>query len=240
MIVAIQVLLLGTLQGQHAMSDSTGVDRSMAKAVALYNVSIRDQSLLYNGIEYKPYPEPYDGHPFFESEYVEEGSVLYDGELYEDIPLQYDLITDVLILEHYDQKGYVGMVSPHQHKIKSFRLLDHTFIRVAGDSTGGVLKDGFYDVLHKGTIMILVKRKKLVTEDVNFNQLMVSFPEKNNYYLVREGTYFPVKGKAGMVRVLRDKKRLLNQFVSKNRLDFQNNKEKSMAALAAYYEQIQH
>jgi hypothetical protein len=225
--------------GQGAIVDTTFADRSFANAARVYNSSIRDQSLLYNGIEYKPFPEPYDGHPFFESEYVEEGTVFFDGEVYEGMPIQYDLLSDLLILEHYDQLGYVGMMQPHQEKITQFSLLNHTFILVDGDSTGGMLKDGFYDLLYNGSVKILAKRKKSVVRDFENSQIKISFPQKNGYFLMKDNQYFPIKNKSSIVRALKANKRLFKQFITKNQLDFNENKENSIVALAAYYDQIQ-
>lgn len=236
--VVFAALIAVDSSAQHASADSTFVHRSGARAIKLYYKSTRDQLLLYNGVEYKPFPEPYEGHPFFESEYIEEGSVFYDGELYENVALQYDLLEDLLVLEHYDQKGYVGMMKPHQDRIKSFRVLDHTFVRVAGDSTNGALKDGFFDLLYDGSVKLLAKRKKSVVRDYEYSQLIISFPQKNNYYLVNNGRYYPLKNKGALIKALQGNKKLLNDYARKNQLDFGTNKEKSLVALAAYYDQI--
>jgi hypothetical protein len=238
--ILITLLMMFTgpaLLGQGTSIDSTFVERSLGNAIAMYTVSIRDQALLFNGVEYKALPEPYEGFPFFGSEYVEAGSILYDGELYKNIPLQYDLVKDELIIEHYDQKGYVSMIKPHQTKISSFQLLDHTFVRIVGDSTAGVLREGFYDVLYDGGIKVLAKRKKNVSEDISLGQLTVSFIEKNSYYIEKDGKYYSVKNKGSMLKVLQDQKKSLSQFASKNKLNFKDNREGAMAKLAAYYDQ---
>jgi len=236
-LLTLMMLTSPALFGQGASIDSTFVERSLGNAIAMYTVSIRDQALLFNGVESKALPEPYEGFPFFGSEYVEPGSILYDGELYKNIPLQYDLVKDELIIEHYDQKGYVSMIKPHQTKVASFQLLDHTFIRIIGDSTAGVLRDGFYDVLYDGDIKVLAKRKKNVSEDISLSQLTVSFIEKNNYFIAKGGKYYSVKNKGSMIKVLQDQKKSLNQFVSKNKLNFKSNREQAMVKLAAYYDQ---
>lgn len=231
-------LITAELSAQHASADSTFVHRSGARAIELYSKSTRDQLLLFNGVEYKPFPEPYEGHPFFESEYVEEGWVFYDGELYDNVALQYDLLDDLLVLEHYDQNGYVAMMKPHQDKIKSFHVLDHTFILIDSDSTHGVLKDGFYDLLYDGSVKVLAKRRKSVVRDYEFSQLIISFPQKNSYYLVNKGRYYPLKNKGAVVKALQGNKKLLNDYARKNQLAFGNNKEKLFVALAAYHDQI--
>jgi len=218
--------------------DSTFVERSRTNAISFYSNSVRDQSLLFNGVEYKPIPEPYEGHPFFESEYIEEGSISYNGELYQNVPMQYDLVRDEVVIEHYDQKGYVGLVKPHQKKITSFVLLNHTFVHLGSQLTGEDIRDGFYDLLYDGNVKILAKRKKTISEDLSQQVLKVSFNEKSNYYLFKDNIYHAVKSKGSILKVLKDKRKELNQFANKHKADFNLNREYGLVKLAEYYDQI--
>ena len=218
--------------------DSSFVEYSRAEAISFYSSSVRDQLLLFNGVEYKPIPEPYEGHPFFESEYIEEGSITYYGETYQNVPMHYDLVHDEVVIEHYDQKGYVGLVKPHQNKITSFVLLNHTFIHLGSQSTGEDIRDGYYDLLYDGNVKILAKRKKTISEDLSMQTLKVSFNEKVSYYLFKDNEYHTIKSKGSVLKVLKDKRKELNQFASKRRADFTLNREYSMVKLAEYYDQI--
>jgi hypothetical protein len=232
------ILFISLLQTYPSFGqDSSFVEQSLSHAIASYTTSVRDQSLLFNGVEYKSFPEPYEGHPFFESEYIEEGSITYYGEYYQNVPMQYDLVHDELIIEHYDQKGYVGLVKLHQKKISSFALLDHTFVRV-GSQAGANIRDGFYDLLYDGDVKILSKRKKSIAEDLSQQHLTVSFPIKNSYYLFKENKYYPIRNKGSLLKALKDKRKDLNQFANKNKASFSSNKEYGMIKLAEYYDQI--
>lgn len=218
--------------------DSTFVEHSRAEAISFYSNSVRDQSLLFNGVEYKPIPEPYEGHPFFQSEYIEEGAITYYGEVYQNVPMHYDLVHDEVVIEHYDQKGYVGLVKPHQNKITSFVLLDHTFVHLGTQLTGEDIRDGFYDLLYDGNVKILAKRKKTISEDLSQQVLKVSFNEKNNYYLFKDNKYYSIRSKGSLLKVLKDKRKELNQFASKRKADFSLNKELGFVKLAEHYDQI--
>lgn len=244
-----QILLLATLTlvlrnsfsfGQVASLDSTWIDRSRQNSIALYSGSIRDQSLLFNGVEYKSIPDPYHGFPFFGSEYIEEGSIQYEGELYTNIPIQYDIVNDLLIMEHYDQKGYVSMIKPRQEKISYFQLMGHTFVRISGDSTTD-LRTGYYDLLYDGNVKILAKRKKNISQMASGGQLDVSFFEKNSYYLMKNGKYYSIRNKGSVMKALQDKRKSLNQFVNKNKtkVDFTADREGAMITLATQYDKIQ-
>src|SRR4249920_157235 len=73
---------------------------SINQAVGLYYKTIGENAHLYNGSEYMQYIvyNPItDRNPFFLSIFMQNGSVFYDGTLYNDAPLTYDVYKDVLV-----------------------------------------------------------------------------------------------------------------------------------------------
>ncbi len=196
------------------------------------------QLILYNGSQFVPVPEPYEGFPFFGSEYWEEGSIQYYGEVFHNVPMEYDLVQDVLVIEHYDQRGFVTEVMLHSDRIGYFDLLGHRFVRVQGDSSSaGMLRAGFYDLLYDGELKLLCKRRKSIHETVGSGVVEVSFLERASYYLLREGQALPVRSKASMLKVLSDKKRALRQFARANGLT-NDDKEKMLVSLVRHYETL--
>lgn len=225
------------VSGQQHASDSLFVAQAVASAVAAYDRSQRGQVALYNGAEYVPIPEPYEGFPFFASEYLEEGSVMYSGELFHNVPLEYDLVQDQLVIEHYDQRGYVTEVRLHDDLIDYFDLLGHRFIHVRGEPDWGDLRPGFYDLLHDGKIKLLCRRKKNKQDRIEDRRVNVSFIERNTYYLVRDGQAITLRNKAAVLKALADKKKALRQFVRANRLK-EVDKEEMMISLVQHYDSL--
>lgn len=243
--VALLVFLISSLLatsraiGQDALPDSGFVAKAMAQAVDLYEEAMNRQFMLYNGSEYNPFPEPYEEFPYFGSEYWEEGSVKYYGNVYDDVAMQYDLINDLLVIEHYDQSGYMAEVALHSEKVDYFRMLGHTFVRIGPDAPeGDVLRPGFYDLLYDGPNKILCKRRKTVHEEIESGALKVRFLERSNLFLVRDGQVFPLKSKRSLLKILADKRRLLNQFVRREVTDFRN-KEKLLVDMVRYYDSLE-
>jgi hypothetical protein len=235
----VSLLICSVVLGQEVLVDSSFVSQSVAAAVELYSSSVRNQSMLYNGGEYDPYPEPYNDHPYFASEYWEEGSVHYYEEWYHDVSMQYDILRDELVIEHYGQSGFMAEVKLHSDKVDSFELLGHTFIRISGDSTeGGGLRAGFYDLLYNGGIKILCRRKKSVVKNVESATLSISFDEKDSYFLIKDGSAFQVRNRATMLKALKDEKKVLNQAARKGRLDFVHQREFSIIEMANYYDDL--
>ena len=225
--------------GQEALNDTAFLAQAHAQAVSLYEATMNRQYGLYNGSEYNPYPEPYDDHPYFESEYWEEGSVKYYGERYDSVAMQYDLLSDVLVIEHYDQNGYMAEVALHSEKVDYFVLLDHTFVRLAPDTARVLeLKPGFYDLLYDGQHKVLCKRRKMPKETIESGELKVDFLVRENFYLLKDGVVFPLKNKGSVLKVLSDKRRALNQYVRSEVRDFRN-KEKLFVDLVRYYDSLE-
>ncbi len=223
--------------GQSAIKDSTFLDKAEANALVQYSRIMRYQALIFNGSEYQEFDGNLEQHPYFQSEYLEAGTIRYDGELYPAIPLFYDLTTDELIIEHYDQKGYQVLVKLRQDRVQSFEVFGHSFQRLSGDSLNSI-KTGFYDVLYDGDVKLFARRRKVKHEELTTNQLIVEFNEKTAYYLWKGGRYYPVKSKRSILKVLKDKKKLLNQFSSKSNLDYHLRKEASFVELIRQYDKI--
>lgn len=229
------VLFSETAWCQSADSDSAFVAEATAAAVASYERTMHGQVVLYNGSEYVPVEEPYEGFPFFGSEYWEQGSIKYSGEVFHDVTMEYDLVQDMLVIEHYDQRGYVTEVLLHNDLIDYFDLLGHRFINVRGDSSG--IRAGFYDLLYDGAIKLLCKRRKMVHESVEGGAVEVRFLERANYYLMREGQAISIRNKSSLLKALADKKKKLRQYARANALN-NGDKEKMFVSLIRHYESL--
>src|SRR5687768_18541522 len=70
-------------------------------AISYYYQFTDKRSRLYNGKEYIGYL-PMEGHPFFSDADLHRGSVVYDGLPFDSVNMQYDLVKDELIIQHFD------------------------------------------------------------------------------------------------------------------------------------------
>jgi hypothetical protein len=94
---------------------------TVRNAASVYFQSLGEQSGVYRGTEYTGYPFQIKvGHQFFESEAISYGSVFYDGILYENVPMRFDIIKDQLVVRYVDQ---VSGISLHNEKIDFFSYI---------------------------------------------------------------------------------------------------------------------
>ena len=218
--------------------DTLFVNAAIDQAKNIYEQTTKSYSRLYNGKEYIEFKKtmPEVGILFFNSEEWEEGSVLYDGELYEHVSMRYDLLEEKLIVEH---KGY-GEIELITEKIKYFEIAGHTFIRLTDKlGTKSLVSQGFYDLIYDGNTRVLVKRWKVAEERVETQMSMIlTFKEKNTVYIFKAGKYYPVSSKASVLKVFGDQKSALKKFISKNHIRYRSNREDAIVKIAGQYDEL--
>src|SRR5882762_9573262 len=163
--------------------DSVFLLSAVKNAHELYTRSLGVGSHLLNGVQYKEHNANFDdvGHPYFESDDWVEGSVNYDGELYEDVAILYDLVSEKVVIEH----PYAGIkLELISEKIDYFSLPGHRFVRLDADTMkNSSIRTGFYDVLYDGRVKFYVKRHKEKKEEIAQGEIQVEFIEIDRLYI---------------------------------------------------------
>lgn len=230
-------LTLPTLAQVTASSQTGGSDLpGVQYALALYDSATVESQHLYNGQQYYIYDSKSDEHQFYLSEQWMPGTVVYDGQLFRSVPMLYDIVKDEVAVKYVQSFGNVALQS---QKVHSFSLADHTFVRlIAGQPEAGGLRTGFYDVLYDGTTKLLARRKKDRLQQITDTKIVIEFPEKDAFYIFKNGEYNPVHSKSSILFLLEDQKKPLKKYTRQHRLSFRENREAAITALASHYDQL--
>jgi hypothetical protein len=218
---------------QQALLDTSFLAASKKKLVTKYTESIQRQSRLYNGTDYIVYFTKYDEHPYFTSDDWVFGSVLYWGELYENVPLMYDLTIDELITEHA-RGNPIRLIA---QKIESFKISEHTFVRLRPDDKNKIA-EGFYDRLYDGMSKVYAKYHKNFRETLEEKEVIPHFDEITRYYVFKDGVLHNVRTKASVLQVFEDRKQELKAFLRKSRLNFKSSRDVAIARAAEFYDSL--
>ena len=221
--------------GLFAQSDSS-YPQAVRHLITLYHNAQGEQSSLYNGREADTYPFVFGTtHPYLGSPSWTFGSVLYDGILYRDVPLLYDLVKDELLVQHWNKVTKVLLVP---HKVAAFTLEGRRFIRVHPDSTGGSVREGFYELLEEGKTSVLARKEKTVRSILNAGRMDVSVDAKTTYYVKQAGAWYEVKNRRAFLSRLKDRKAELQRFIRSGNISFDRDFESALKTVTAYYNQI--
>jgi hypothetical protein len=209
---------------------------AIKNTVSRYYNSLGEQSGIYHGPGYIGYPyELSNGHQFFESPKFAIGTIFYDGMLYQNIPMWYDLVKDQVVVQTLDSLSMIGL---HHERIDYFSLLGHYFIKISQDSSTS-LSTGFYDQIYKGKTEVLVRRFKGTLEDVSPDGIFTKIlKQKNEIYLKKEGKFFSVQSSASVLKALGNNQKEILNHLKKNAIKFKRDPEKATVMMVSYYDQL--
>lgn len=224
--------------GQNVNTDSLNYAKGVSNALEMYRKFIDPSTVLYNGIEYNDYAYTLEkGSPYFMDTDFKTGSLFYDGVLFENIQLMYDLVKgQVLINEPFK----IYKLSLINERVSWFSVLDHKFVRlVANDSDQSVITTGFYDLLYEADVSLYKKEKKKVNEEITFPEgIHRSIIRSESYFLRKDGTLYSFSNKNSLLSLLKDKRKEIQQFSRKNKLDLRKDRENAFTRIVAYYNSI--
>jgi hypothetical protein len=217
-------------QNSLVLKDSLSVTADTA--VSFYYKFTDQRSRLYNGKEYIGYPQM-EGHPFFGDPDLHRGSVFYDGLLFDNVNMQYDLVKDELIIQHFDVFFKIVLISS---KVKEFTLSNHHYRRMVKDSVNRLpVSTGYYDFLYEGNITLIAKRTKHIDELVT-DKIVRKIVEKNFYYVIRDSVYYPIRSYKSLLSLFKDKSKEIRQDLRRNHLKFRKNREGAIVRAVKFYD----
>lgn len=214
--------------------DTSSIDKSL---IELYKDSLKQNLRLYNGSEYVRYGHGFIGFPFFEADDYVPGSIYYDGVLYKNIPIMYDLVEDEIIIKDYNKNYEIRLV---KDKIEAFSLSSHNFIAVHSDTIQGNIPSlDFYEVLYKGSnnTLVLVKHQK-TQELSNKADEPSKFNTYDHYYLHTGNDFMVVNNARDVYEAFADKKADIKKFLKKNNLKLKKNMGNALIEIAKYYDSL--
>jgi hypothetical protein len=230
------LVLSSPLFSQQHYKDSLFCNRSLDSAKAFYVHEAGANLSLYNGSEYYRSPVSTKGFPFFKREDQIEGSVFYDGNLYQHINLQYDIAKDELVIKNLQQNATVTLVA---QKVTYFTLEHHNFVYVLpANKAADFIAPGFYETLLHSNISVLAKRMKKFSLALNAEDNSSKYAEVNSYFLQKQDDYYSITDKNSLLVLLNDKKNQLKEYIRDNKINFKKDPEDAIIKIVTYYNQI--
>lgn len=232
-VVLLQLPHPGLTQSLQHPQDSV---MAKTKAVSYYRDGVGAESVLYEGREYLGFDHQIQGHAFFLTSDWQPSSLYYKGQYYQNIPLLYDIAAEEVVVRH---SGGMYKIKLIRQKIGYFSLNGHEFFRLdTTDARGTRMPAGFYDLMYAGKLKVWVKRKKMVKESIRNMQVVQDFVATDQYYLQKEGNYYPINTRSAALNLMQDKKKELRRFLRKNEIFYKRDPEVALIKMAALYDQL--
>lgn len=220
-------------------AQATGIDSTLrhtaaGNTISDYYKAIAKGSRQYNGLENLSYPRYMIGSAYYrDSTYLTNGSVDYDGIVYYDVPLLYDIYKDIVISVLPD---HISKYSFLTERVKSFDVYGGHFVRILSDTTN--LKTGFYDEAYHNKLRVLIRFEKSIQNRTSGLTIESYFEKSTGYYLKKDKIYYSANSQGAVFKILKDKKKQLKQYLRANKLKFRKDPERILVLLAAYYDSL--
>ena len=238
LIIAIPFYLIPILSvAQPGTSDSLFYSASIDFIKQNYTSAVREALPVYNGSEYIKYIPRTKGHPFFYSDSFVKGNIFYQGVLYENVSLQYDLVYDKVLLRNYPGDFIMVLGS---EKIKYFTIANHIFEKQ--DSLSELFNNQsgvFLEKVYGGrTVTGYMKTKKVFLPPLRAEDSIPSYAAYTDYYVKKDEKLYPVSSIRKLIGVLSEKRDMLKAFADDNNLAMRKIDDEMMIQVLDYYEQL--
>ena len=216
-----------------ALADSGFYQPAGEKAIEEFLEAQRQNLPVYNGLQHVGYSHRIQGSAYYKSDSWQEGAVLYDGILYKNAFLKYDMVKEVLIMRQPSSLLGIALFSPRVHY---FSFENSTFI-YKHKTDGQPITEGFYEQLVKGKIGLLAKRKERIEEEIVATELLQKFVRTDQYYAVKEDNYYAIKSQNDILNLLGEKKKDIQRYLKKDRIKFKKDPEHALVKIAELFNQ---
>ncbi|MBO9615343.1 MAG: hypothetical protein J7619_21770 [Dyadobacter sp.] len=228
-------LVSGRTYAQGALAEASSAREVAAYPVSLYKNATSVSQNLYNGRQYYVYDSRMEEHQFYQQRRWLNGMVLYDGQQFDSIPMLYDIFHDELVIRHFNGDHVLLQTV----KVDSFIVDNHHFARLeAGKDINPQMRTGFYDVVYGGKSRTLVRRTKSRQEKIVEKKVIAYYPEKNFFYVFRDGRYHSVHTKKSMLELFPEQKRELRKVLRENKIKFRKNRELAIVKMVETYDNL--
>jgi hypothetical protein len=207
---------------------------SFLKAKEYYQNTIGGDSHIYTGEAYYGYNSNIKGTPFFISDSMQPNDIFYDGNLYKNVPLLFDIVKQKVVITKFESNERIQLVNA---KIKYFTYDGHKFENFLQQTSDGNISANMYEDMFNGKASVLIKRIKRIKESIRAEG-QTSFIEEDEIFVKKENNLFEIKNKKSVFDAFADKEKLVKSYIRKKKFRFKKNIEKELVATAVYYETL--
>jgi hypothetical protein len=234
LIFIFQIILIPESKAQIS-PDSVLYAESVSKIHQVYLNEIGDNAEIYHGSEYILNGQKSTGFPFYQADSMLTGSVSYQGNIYSNLKLFYNLVSDELIINNFQHTGLMT-ISPK--KATSFSIGSHVFLWLDAKNFKGLDKDGYYDLLFSGETGLFARREKRFVAVAGSEE--TKYVSHNIYLIKIKNDFYEVDSKKSLLDIMKDRQDDLKKYIRANKLDFKKNLESSLVLTTIYYSQLKH
>lgn len=176
-----------------------------------FQEAVGDHSILFRGKQAARYNFLANGHPYWSSPEFEQGDLVFENNLYRDVPLNIDVIQQRVLVKLSESTFAVALVPA---LTPSFTIGDRKFV---GVGPGEALSEGIYEVFGEGRERVYKHVRKQINFSMsNVNGEAIGYADENyrpdvyRYFAYSKSYYF--RDADGRFTRIKNRNALIRQF----------------------------
>jgi hypothetical protein len=217
----------------NAQNDTAFYNASLANTIQFYESSLKGQQLYYNGSAYTELELTDDEEfPYFMTSEWQTGSIDFSGHHFNNIPLLYDITTDQVLSEIFND----NIIALNPAKLSGFKMGNQNFVKIENRTINNSLPNsGYYEILYNGNTKVIALHQKQRQERIEGKELHIYFDQKHRYFVFKKDRFYAVNNKRSILKVFDEQRNSLKSLISKNHIRFRHNNARALARVAELY-----
>lgn len=176
---------------------------------------VSERYYLYRGIEYSEKDRMLnEKHKFFETKEYKVGQLKYDGQVYKEVPMKYNIYDDLLLVNIEEKLN--NFFQLFSDKVEEFSLLGHDFKNITSENNKNI--KGFYEILNDDEVFKIYKKHILDRKRINdVDQFYFEFIAKDSEYIYEfKGDYYELNQSKDLALKLPELENEIKDFFKDN------------------------
>lgn len=195
----------------------------------------RENTGLFNGPQViDTYQDSWDdSHVYLESANYQYSTLVYNNQLYTEVPLRYDLLGDYITIRSDDHLS-LFKIKVDPKKITSFSISNRNFIKLPDTGLDNI-GSGFFEIAFAGkSLTLYIKHVKRIKRETIDRVLQQRFISDNHYVLRQDDTYHSIYSIKDFKEFSPDPYSEIRDFYKVNRSLYKTNLDAFMIQLVEF------
>lgn len=156
-----------------------------------------------------------DTHRYYNTDKYILGNVTYDGQPYNGVALQYDLLKDILIAKPEGEKSAIG-INLITQKTAGFTLNGKKFVNLNYNNPAAAKFPGFYEVDPAGKTTLYTKHHKDNIEVLRTEGVFYRYELRQTFVFRFKDAFYRLNSQSDATDVFPDLKKNIREFYERN------------------------
>jgi len=207
------------------------LQQTIDRSAVAYLKTVSEESVLYYGNLQEDLPRA-TNHPYLQNQQYVMARLSYLGAIYPEAMLRLDLRRHELVIFSPDARQIVLI----PENVDVAELHGRRVIFETG-ALQGSLSRGYYFLLHSGKCQVLEKQTASLNRKEG-QRLEEYYIISTRFYLYKDGVYYTIWSKRGFLQILQPYKKELKRFISANHLSYRKHREEFLVQTVVEYEKL--